>query len=189
MADRPLRKDALRNRERVLDAARAAFAAGRDTPSFDAIARAAGVGVGTVYRHFPTREALVEAVYQAELDDLTGAVDQLLRDLPPADALREWMTRYARFFTTKRLIIDTLKTGWASGSMTTPTTRRRVTAAVEAIVAAGVEAGTLRDDVEPDDITALVLGALMATGPDDVDKTERMLSLVADGVVVSRSGR
>jgi AcrR family transcriptional regulator len=185
MTDRPVRKDARRNRERVLDAARAAFAGGSAAPSFDAIAREAGVGVGTVYRHFPSREALIEAVYEAELDDLTGVVDDLLVRLSPADALREWMRRYARFFTTKSVIIDTLRAGWSSGSMTTPATRERITAAVATIVAAGVDAGSLRADVDPDDITGMVLGALMSTGPDDPAKTDRMLSLIADAVVVT----
>ncbi|MFD0840052.1 TetR/AcrR family transcriptional regulator [Williamsia serinedens] len=182
MIDRTVRKDARRNRERVIDAARGMFAGGRATPSFDAIAREAGVGVGTVYRHFPSREALIEAVYEAELDDLTDAVGPLLSELPPADALREWMRRYARFFTTKSVIIDTLRAGWSSGSMTTPATRERITAAVATIVAAGVDAGSLRADVDPDDITGMVLGALMSTGTDDPAKTDRMLSLIADAV-------
>lgn len=182
MADRPVRKDARRNRARILDAARAAFAGGTATPSFDAIARDAGVGVGTVYRHFPSRESLIEAVYEAELDDLTAGVAGLLTEHPPAEALREWMRRYARFFTTKSVIIDTLRAGWSSGSMTTPATRERITAAVATIVAAGVETGSLRADVDPDDITGMVLGALMSTGPDDPAKTDRMLGLVADAV-------
>ncbi|MEH3156527.1 MAG: TetR/AcrR family transcriptional regulator [Gordonia paraffinivorans] len=184
MSERPVRRDARRNRERVLDEARAMFAHGTATPSFDAIARAAGVGVGTVYRHFPTRESLIEGVYEAELDDLTGVVDDLLAQLAPADALREWMRRYVRFFTTKSVIIDTLRAGWSSGSMTTPATRERITAAVASIVAAGVDAGSLRADVDPDDITGMVLGVLMSTGPDDPAKTDRMLSLIADAVTV-----
>ncbi|GAA2059152.1 hypothetical protein GCM10009722_18600 [Williamsia deligens] len=143
MADRPVRKDALRNRERILDVARAAFAGGFATPSFDAIARDAGVGVGTVYRHFPTRESLIEAAYEAELDDLTGDVADLLSRLPPGDALREWMRRYARFYTTKSVIIETLRAGWSSGSMTTPATRERITAAVATI-------GAITHGVVPD---------------------------------------
>src|SRR5206468_1162115 len=125
---RPLRSDARRNRESLVAAARAAFAAADDTVPIESIARDAGVGVGTLYRHFPTREALVEAVYAAELDDVAASAPALLQQFPPDVALRAWMDRYARFVATKRGMLDTLRAGWASGRITTSTTRERITA-------------------------------------------------------------
>src|SRR6185312_1176153 len=109
------RADATRNRDRLLQVAREAFAAADGPVSLEGVARAAGVGIGTLYRHFPTREALVEAVYAAELDDVTGSVAGLLERLPPDAALRAWMGRYAGFAAAKRGMVDTLRAGWASG--------------------------------------------------------------------------
>ena len=93
--ERPLRAHARRNRENLVAAARAAFAAADDTVPLEGIARRAGVGIGTLYRHFPTREALVEAVYAAELDAVTDSAAALVEELPPEQALRAWMERYA----------------------------------------------------------------------------------------------
>ncbi|TNC27614.1 TetR/AcrR family transcriptional regulator [Amycolatopsis alkalitolerans] len=177
------RADALRNRDRLLQVARAAFAAGNDTVSLEGIAREAGVGIGTLYRHFPTREALVEAVYAAELDDVTGSVPGLLRRLPPEAALRAWMGRYAAFIATKHGMAETLRAGWASGRIATPATRERVTAAVATILARGAEAGSLRADVEPEDITVMLLGVLLtSTAGHTPEQTERLLDLVMDAL-------
>ncbi|MFD7638864.1 TetR/AcrR family transcriptional regulator, partial [Streptomyces sp. NPDC059873] len=147
-AERPVRADARRNREKLLTVARAAFAAADDTVALESVAREAGVGIGTLYRHFPTREALVEAVYAAELDAVATSAPGLLDELPPEAALRAWMDRYAGFVATKRGMIDTLRTGWASGRIATPTTRERVTAAIGTILAEGARTGSLRADVD-----------------------------------------
>ncbi|WP_328318860.1 TetR/AcrR family transcriptional regulator [Streptomyces sp. NBC_00388] len=180
---RPTRSDARRNREKLLTAARAAFTAADDTVALEAIAREAGVGIGTLYRHFPTREALVEAVYAAELDDVTADATALLAGLPPEAALRAWMDRYAAFVATKRGMIDTLRAGWASGSMATPTTRERITAAIAGLLTAGVRAGSFRADVEPEDITALLFGVFLSTAASNSpDRTARLLDLVVDSL-------
>ncbi|WP_020673949.1 TetR/AcrR family transcriptional regulator [Amycolatopsis nigrescens] len=177
------RADAQRNRDKLVQVARAAFAAADDTVPLEGIARDAGVGIGTLYRHFPTREALVEAVYAAELDDVTGCVPALLQELPPDAALRAWMGRYAAFIATKRGMADTLRAGWASGRIATPATRERITAAIATILASGAETGSLRTDIDPRDITVMLLGILLTTTTgDEPDQTERLLDLVMDAL-------
>ncbi|CAB56660.1 TetR family transcriptional regulator [Streptomyces sp. SID7813] len=182
-AERPLRAHARRNREKLVAAARAAFTAADDTVPLDGIARAAGVGIGTLYRHFPTREALVEAVYAAELDDVTASASALLDTLPPERALRAWLERYAAFVATKRSILNTLHSGWASGRLVMPATRERITAAIGTMLAQGARAGSLRGDVAPDDVTAMLLGVFLSTAADDEpERTERLLDLVVDAL-------
>ncbi|MFF7648316.1 TetR/AcrR family transcriptional regulator [Streptomyces sp. NPDC007983] len=178
------RADALRNRDRLVRVARAAFAAADGTVALEGIAREAGVGIGTLYRHFPTREDLVEAVYAAELDDVTGSVPALLKELPPDAALRAWMERYAAFVATKRSMLDTLRAGWASGRIATPATRERVTAAVATLLAAGAEAGSLRADVEPEDAVLMLMGIFLAAGAVDSapEQTGRLIDLVMDAL-------
>ena len=192
-AERPLRADARRNREKLVAVAQAAFAAADDSVPLEDIAREAGVGIGTLYRHFPTREALVEAVYAAELDDITMSAPALLDEYPPDVALRAWLDRYAQFVAVKRGMIDTLRAGWASGRMATPTTRERVTGAIATILTAGAGAGSLRPDVDPDDVTAILLGVFLSTAADNASEsttsgkagsgqTGRMLDLVVDAL-------
>ncbi|HEV3355784.1 MAG TPA: helix-turn-helix domain-containing protein [Pseudonocardiaceae bacterium] len=175
------RTDALRNRDRLIEVARSVFAGNAEdgTVPLETIAREAGVGIGTLYRHFPTREALVEAVYAAELDDVTGSVADLLGQLPPEAALRAWMARYAAFVATKRGMAETLRAGWASGRIATPATRERITAALATLLAAGVDAGTLRADVEPEDIALMLMGTLHAAPAcDPAGRIGRLLDLV-----------
>jgi AcrR family transcriptional regulator len=183
LKDRAPRADAQRNRERLLEVAAAAYAAADGPVPLEGIARDAGVGIGTLYRHFPTREALVEAVYAAELDDVAGSAAALLRELPPADALRAWARRYAAFVTTKRGMADTLRAGWASGRIATPATRERITAAVATILTAGAEAGSLRADVEPLDVTVMLMGIFLATAASrTTEQTDRLIDLLMDAL-------
>ena len=181
--ERPLRADARRNRERLVAVAAAAFAAADATVPLEDIARAAGVGIGTLYRHFPTREALVEAVYATELDEITRSAAALLEELPPDAALRAWMNRYAQFAELKRGLVDTLRAGWAAGRIATPTTRERITAAIATILAAGAQSGVFREDVDPDDITTLLLGVFISTAANSTkEQTTRLLDLVLDAL-------
>jgi len=182
-AERPLRADAQRNRDNLVLVARAAYAAADDTVALEDIAREAGVGIGTLYRHFPTRESLVEAVYAAELDDVAASARSLLDQFPPDVALRAWINRYAEFTATKRGMVDTLRAGWASGRITTPKTRERITAAIGTILTAGARAGSLRADVEPDDVTAILLGVFLSTAANgSSQQTRRLLDLVMDAL-------
>ncbi|MEO3873426.1 TetR/AcrR family transcriptional regulator [Nonomuraea sp. B12E4] len=180
------RADAQRNRDKLIEVARAAFAAADGTVPLEGIARGAGVGIGTLYRHFPTREALVEAVYAAELDDVTGSASTLLQELAPDAAMRAWMERYAAFVATKRGMADTLRAGWASGRIATPATRERITAAVATILARGAETGSLRGDVEPQDITVMLLGIFLAG--DTSEQTGRLIGLVMDALRPTAAG-
>ncbi|NED84971.1 TetR/AcrR family transcriptional regulator [Streptomyces sp. SID11233] len=189
-AGRPARADARRNRERLLEVARDAFTATGGKAPLDAIAREAGVGIGTLYRHFPTREALVEAIYAAELDAVVTSPPALLSTLPPEAALRAWMDRYAAFFAAKRGISDTLRAGWASGTIATPATRERLTAAIAVILDAGAQAGSLRADVEPDEVTMMLLGVFLSTtASNSPELTGRLLDLVVDALRPVAEGR
>ncbi|MEU0533277.1 TetR/AcrR family transcriptional regulator [Amycolatopsis tolypomycina] len=187
---RPVRSDARRNRDKLVEVARAAFAAADDgTVALEAVAREAGVGIGTLYRHFPTREALVEAVYAAELDDVTASAPVLLETLAPEEALRAWMDRYAAFVATKRGMADVLRASVASGRIATPATRQRIVAAIGTILDAGAKAGTLRADADPEDVTLLLLGVFLSTVPSvpsseerDPERPRRMLDLIVDAL-------
>ncbi len=182
------RADAQRNRARLLDAAAAAFSAEED-PTLDSIAKRAGVGIGTLYRHFPTREALVEAVYDEELTRLCDSAAQLLCESTPDVALRIWMGRYADFVATKRGMADALRALIASGTVSRAQTRPRLTAAIQTMLDAGARARTLRGDVRAEDVTASLAGVLLATGvPDDPEQAGRMLELLMDGLRTRPAG-
>jgi AcrR family transcriptional regulator len=181
-AERPLRSDARRNRDKIVAVARTAFTVAYDTVPLEGIAREAGVGIGTLYRHFPTREALVEAVYAAELDDVTDSAPALLGEFPPDVALRAWLDRYAQFFVVKRGMINTLRAGWSAGRIT-PRTRERINAVVTMFLSAGARSGSLRADVQADDVTAMLLGIFLSTAPNDTpEQTGRLLDLLVDAV-------
>ena len=181
--DRPIRADAQRNREHLLAAARGAFATAGGPVPLEVIARKAGVGIGTLYRHFPTREALVEAAYAAELDDVASSAPVLLSAFPPDVALRAWMDRYAAFVSTKRGMLDTLRAGWASGRIATPATRQRISEAIGTILAEGARAGSLRADVAAEDVTAMLLGVFFSTSSGNTsEQSSRLLDLVLDAL-------
>ena len=177
------RADAERNRARLLDAARAAFAAEAGPVSLEQIAKDADVGIGTLYRHFPTREALVEALYRQELADLCASAGDLLATLPPERALRTWMDRFAGYVRAKREMADALRAVFAAGAMTVSEAREQLAAAVQAILDAGIAAGTLRDDVRADDIVATVVGMFTATSlAGGQEQLERMFDLLMNAV-------
>lgn len=180
-----LRADAARNRALLLDAARDAFAeADGGTPvSLEAIARAAGVGIGTLYRNFPTRESLVEALHGSELDEVVASAAPLLDGRTAFEALRLWMVRYTRFVATKQGMADALRTAIASGAIRKSETRERITAAVATLLQAGAADGTIRADVDPGDLTAMLVGVFVAAGnAKDTERVRRMLDLLLDGL-------
>jgi AcrR family transcriptional regulator len=180
---RRLRVDAERNRARLLEAARAAFASGQAPVTLEQIARDADVGIGTLYRHFPTREALVEALYRKELADLCASADDLLAAHTPERALRAWMDRFADYVRAKREMADALRAVFASGSVTVSQAREQLTAAVQTILGAGITSRTLRDDVRAEDIVATIVGMFTATSlAGGHEQLERMLDLLMDAV-------
>jgi len=179
--DKPLRADARRNRERLLDAALALFLEdGPDVP-LEAVAKRAGVGIGTLYRRFPTREALVEAAYRSEVAHLAEAAEELLRDRPPDEALAAFMDRFVDYAATKRGLKGMLMSVAESGSDVFVDTRTQITAAVASLVEAGIAAGTIRSDVDADDVLR-AMGAVWAVPAGSEDQARRVLMLVMDGL-------
>ncbi|WP_170133148.1 TetR/AcrR family transcriptional regulator [Arthrobacter livingstonensis] len=181
-APRP-RSDAVRNRARLLVVARDAFTAGEGNVALDTLARRAGVGIGTLYRHFPTRQALVEAVYRSELDEVAASADEVLGGNPADVALRLWIDRYATFFATKHGMAETLQ-GLLSAGVVAPTeTRQRIRGTLGRFLEAGEADGTLRHDVAADDVVTALVGAFLATaGAPDAAQRDRVLDLLVDGL-------
>jgi AcrR family transcriptional regulator len=180
---RPLRVDARRNHDRLLEEAAAAFAErGIDVP-LEEIARRSDVGIGTLYRHFPTRDALIEAVYRREVGLLCDSADELLRDCPASDALELWLLRFVEYVAAKRGMAVALKSVVGADSELFAQSHQRISAAINQLVAAGVGAGAIRDDVEPFDLLRAVSGICLATDRDDWrEHAKRLVSLLMDGM-------
>jgi AcrR family transcriptional regulator len=179
---KPERADARRNRERLIAAARERFARDGTDVSLADIAREAGVGVGTVYRHFPTHAALVEAVYRDEVDRLSARGAELLREREPDEALMGWVEAFADFAVAKRGLRDALKAVVASGSDVTAHARAEIIASLGALLDAGVAAGRVRDDVGPEEALA-ALGAVWNVPDGDPEQARRVLRIVVDGLL------
>ena len=161
---RALRADASRNRDTLLAAATRAFASSEAEPSMRAIAREAGVGIATLYRHFPTRESLVDAVYHDQVERLTVGARELLEQFPPAEAMRRWMDLFGDWLMTKHGMIDTLLAMIESGEIALAQTRAELLDVITTILEAGRAAGDLRADVTAEDIAASLLGIFTVAG-------------------------
>lgn len=183
MVDRPLRADAQRNRQRLLEVALRAFSEGGADVSLDAIAREAGVGSGTLYRHFPTREALVEAVYQKELTQLCESAGELLGTATPQEALRRWMGGFLHYARTKLGLADALGVLIASGANPYEHSRARILAALTELLEAAIAEGVVRDDLAPFDVLTSLSGIALASA--DPGQHERLLDLLMDGLQCS----
>ena len=181
--DKPLRKDAARNREKLLAAAAGLFAERGTDGSLEEVAKRAGVGIGTLYRHFPTRDALVEAAYRNEVAQLRAAADELLAELPSDAALEAWMGRFVDYGTAKRGMRDALQSIAGGSADLFAETRGQVTEAVAVLLRAGAKAGSLRADVEPEDVLR-AMGAiwLVSEGDEFREQAMRILRLVLDGL-------
>ena len=178
-----LRADAARNRASLLAAATRAFATSDTEPSMREIARQAGVGVGTLYRHFPTRESLVDAVYQDQVARLTTGARTLLEAHPPATALRLWMDLFADWLATKHGMTDTLLAMIDTGEISLAHSRRELLAAIATILEAGATAGDIRTDTSAEDVAAAILGLLAVSGkPELRAQGQRLLDLLMDGL-------
>ena len=148
----------MRNRERVLEAAKAVFAAGGPAGSLEAVAQQAGVGIGTLYRHFPTRQALFEAVYRREVEQLVELAGQLGTDLPPLEALRHWVHANIKFVATKKGMSTALAVAIHADSDLTTYSMDRLGGAIDLLLRRAVEAGTIRPDIGKEDILRTVVG-------------------------------
>ena len=177
------RADARRNREKLLAAAAELFAEQRGAVTMEGVAKRAGVGVGTLYRHFPTREALAEAVYRNEVDQVSAAATELLTQLPPDEALAAWLERFVSYATAKRGLREALQPLLASGCDVFDGTRAKIFDALGALLDAGAEAGTIRDDVDPQDVFSAMGGLwLIEEGPEWHDRAMRLLGILMDGL-------
>ncbi|MFJ4671438.1 TetR/AcrR family transcriptional regulator [Kitasatospora purpeofusca] len=184
-AGRPLRADARRNREKILAAAVRVFTTQGLDAHLDRVAKEAGVGSATLYRNFPTREALVEAVYRDEVARLCAAAPALLAEQPPLEALRAWTRLFLDYVTTKYGMIDALRAIAATGESPYGHSRELVRAAVATLMEACAAAGAIRTDVGPADLAAALEGiALTSAGADRRPQAERLLDLTLDGLAV-----
>ena len=181
-AAKPLRADAQRNRDRLLAVAVRALSDDPDV-ALEAIAKEAGVGIGTLYRHFPTREALIEAAYRSELLRLSEAAPALLAKKKPDAALRAWMDRFVDYMTAKRGMAQALQRLIESGGNPFAESRARMVGALASLLEAGAAAGTIRADVAADDVLTTLSGVTLAAGdPDKRKQAGRILDLVMDGL-------
>jgi AcrR family transcriptional regulator len=173
---RPQRADARRNFDALLTAAREAFAAEGTGASLEEIARRAGVGIGTLYRNFPTRQDLFEAVYFGEVEELCAAADDVA-DLPPWVALTTWLERFVQYAATKRAIIEALN----RDSEMFSTAREAMYAAGTPLFERAQAAGEARTDIAFDDLLRMISGLTAAGFVDDAQR-ERVLKIALDGV-------
>jgi len=152
------RADAARNRERVLRAATAVFSAGGADASLEAVARRAGVGIGTLYRHFPTREALFEAVYRHEVQHLSDLAAQLKDDPSPLEALRQWLRAAVEFVATKRGMVQALAIAVTGSSELHTKSSAQMAQAAAVLIKRAIEAGEIRADIAPDSLVRALIG-------------------------------
>jgi AcrR family transcriptional regulator len=177
------RADALRNRDRLLEAAKLSFAGAGADVSLDEIARRAGVGIGTLYRHFPTREAVVEAVYRREVEQLADAANRLTATLPPGEALHAWMRLFVDYVATKRVIAPALKAMVGGASELYASSGARIANAMTAMVERARTAGEIRADADPADLLRALAGLThFSAGPGWEASARRLIDILMDGL-------
>jgi AcrR family transcriptional regulator len=181
-AGRKPRTDAQRNRQRILEVAKEAFTRSGANASLDDIAKQAGVGPGTLYRHFPTREALLEAVYRTEVEKLAAAERTFAETLPPIEALRAWMLLFVDYIATKQLIAPALNTLVGGPSKVVEASRAQIWEAIRALVKRAVKSGDIRKDLDPIDLLRALIGvAHVATSPDWQQSARRLVDILITG--------
>ena len=181
-AQRKPRMDAQRNRERILEVAKDAFARSGAGTSLDDIAKQARVGAGTLYRHFPTRDALLEAVYRTEVEKLAAAEPKLALDLSPIEALRAWMLLFVDYIATKQIIAPALNTLLGGPSKVYEASGAQITGAVRALVERAIESGDMRRDLDPLDLLRALIGVSnVASGPDWQQSAKRLVDILITG--------
>ncbi|WP_027483555.1 TetR/AcrR family transcriptional regulator [Deinococcus pimensis] len=177
------RQDAARNREKLLTAAIDAFSQHGLDASLEAIARDAGVGIGTLYRHFPTREALAIAAYQHEVEQLCAKAQELKATLPPDEALREWMSRFVGYVAAKRGLAPILRTVLAPDADLFTDLRALIHGALGDLLHHAAQTGVIRDDIGVEDVMHAMSGVWLASAePHWHDQAERLLDLLMDGL-------
>ena len=182
-ASKPLRADAQRNRDRLVEVAAQAFAADGVDASLEEIAKRAGVGIGTLYRHFPTREHLVEVVYRREVEGLCHAAEELAGQHPADVALELWMQRFVDYIATKRGLATSLRLLLTTNSTLFSDTSGRVSGALKGLVEQAAASGKIRADVDASDVLHALGGIYSAPNtPDWRDRSGRLVKLLMDGL-------
>lgn len=180
---KPLRADAQRNRDRLVEVAAQTFASDGVDASLEEIAKRAGVGIGTLYRHFPTREHLVEVVYRREVEGLCQAADELAREHPADVALELWMQRFVDYIATKRGLATSLRLLLTTNSTLFSDTSGRVSGAMRGLIEAAAASGKIRADVDASDVMHALGGIYSAPNtPDWRERSGRLVKLLMDGL-------
>jgi AcrR family transcriptional regulator len=176
------RTDAQRNRERILEVAKKAFTRSGANASLDDIAKDADVGAGTLYRHFPTRDALIEAVYRTEVEKLAGAERKFAEAMPPIEALRAWMLLFVDYIATKQIIAPALNTFVGGPSKLYEGSRAQIQGAIDALVKRAIKSGDIRKDLDPFDLLRALIGVSnVASSPDWQQSAKRLVDILITG--------
>jgi AcrR family transcriptional regulator len=176
------RTDAQRNRERILEVAKQAFTRSGANASLDDIARDTGVGAGTLYRHFPTRDALIEAVYRSEVEKLAAAERTFTQAMPPVEALRAWMLLFVDYIEAKHIIAPALNTFVGGPSKLYEGSRAQVQGAIDALVKRAIKSGDIRKDLDPFDLLRALIGVSnVSSSPDWQQSAKRLVDILITG--------
>ena len=176
------RTDAQRNRERILEVAKAAFSRYGANTSLDDISKEAGVGAGTLYRHFPTRDALIEAVYRTEVEKLAAAERKFAETMPPIDALRAWMLLFVDYIAAKHIIAPALNTFVGGSAKLYEGSRAQIQGAIDALVKRAIKSGDIRRDIEPFDLLRALIGVSnVSSSPDWQQSAKRLVDILITG--------
>jgi AcrR family transcriptional regulator len=182
LARRKPRADAQRNRARILEIAKEAFTRSGANISLDDVARQAGIGAGTLYRHFPTREALLEAVYRTEVEKLAAAEQKFAETMTPIEALRAWMLLFVDYIAAKQIIAPALNTLVGRPSKLFQASGALIKGAIHALVERAVESGDIRPDLDPLDLLRALVGVSnVASGPDWAQSARRLVQILIAG--------
>jgi AcrR family transcriptional regulator len=181
-AGRKPRADAQRNRELILEVAKEAFSRSGANASLDDIATEAGVGAGTLYRHFPTRDALLEAVYRTEVEKLAAAEQKFAAAMPPIEALRAWMLLFVDYIATKKIIAPALNTLVGGPSKLIEASYAQIWDAIRALVKHAIKSGDIRKDLDPIDLLRALIGvANVSASPDWRQSARRLVDILITG--------
>jgi AcrR family transcriptional regulator len=177
------RADGLRNREKLMEIAKTAFADVGTDVSLDEIARRAGVGIGTLYRHFPTRDAIIEAVYRREVEQLAGSAARLLATLPPVEALHEWMRLFVDYIATKKVMASALGPLVGNSPELYASSVTQITDAMVLLVERARAGGEIRADADPNDLLRALVGFTYGnTSPGWKSSALRLIDILMDGL-------
>ncbi len=185
--ERPLRADARRNRERLVAAARESFTEQGSGASMEAIAKRAGVGVGTLYRHFPNRLDIVEAVYETDVLELADAAQRVVAELEPWDAVVAFFDAFMRYAQTKQALLAELQQAFEKNPDLKSRARELINSSFDLVIDRAKDAGVVRDDVEGSDLTQLV-SPICTNASVPPEQTRRLIGILLDGLRVT-SGR